>query len=41
MIFNKYDKVEIEKYMNNTQMYKYTKKILVNPTIELEGEEYY
>ena len=41
MIFNKYNKVEIEQYMNNIPMYKYTKKILQNPSIELEGDEYY
>jgi hypothetical protein len=41
MIFNKYDKVEIEQYLNNIPMYKYTKKILQNPSIELEDDEYY
>jgi hypothetical protein len=41
MIFNKYDKVEIEQYLNNIPMYKYTKKILQNSSIELKDDEYY
>jgi hypothetical protein len=41
MIKKKYNDGEILDYINNNEMYKYTKKFLKNPNVEdLYGDEY-
>jgi hypothetical protein len=42
MIKKKYNDNEILDYVNNNELYKYTKKFLKNPNVDdLDGDEYY
>jgi len=42
MIKKKYNDYEILEYLNNNELYKYTKKFLKNQNVDdLDGDEYY